>query len=378
MKAGGGGEWYLAAALLVGAILGKAPLEAQTADWAIDPEPAVEIGASLDDPRDQLGLVRAGDRFSDGRIVILDRLVPAVRIYGADGRHVRDIGRSGDGPGELRDPISLRIRGDTVFVLDRVGRLTLLEADGSVLQTDRLRIDERCDEGYNARFGGLMADASLLVRCEERLFGRVLGEYRQMVGLLRLRRSGAVDTLGLFPADSGRTDESGVPVPRPYVPASSLLWAASDRHLFVAAADVPSVQVFTLEGDNVGSFEVRARRREVTLEDVEEVASEMLRLAGSENDRRVVREWVGGMPRASRTPALRALRAFGDELWVETWERSQRGSWWLVFSSDGRVKQRVLAPPETRLLAVGADWTLGLWRDPFGVERVRLHALRRG
>lgn len=368
----------LAVALSVSVICVQGSLVAQTGDWIVDPKPTVEIGASPEDPRDQLGLVGAVGRLSSGRIVILDGLMPGVRLYGEDGGHMRDIGASGDGPGEFREPIALTVVRDTVFVLDRVGRLTLLDSGGDVIRVNRLSIEERCDDGYNARFGGLVSDGSLLVRCEERLFGRVRGEYRRTVGLLRVRVAGEVDTLGWFPADTGRTDRSGVPVPRPYVPASSLLWAASDRYLFIAVADVPRVRVFSLEGDSVGSFDVPASRRAVTTEDVQDVTSNMLRIGGSENDRRVVGEWVSGMPRASRTPALRTLRASRDELWVETWDQSNGGSWWLVLGDDGRLKQRILAPPDTGLLAVGTDWILGLWRDAYGVERVRLHAVRRG
>jgi len=74
---------------------------------------------------------------SDDRIYVIDRSVPAVRIYDYDGRHVGDIGRSGEGPGEYRSPVDLAIgRDGSVFVRD-VGpqRITAYRADGTVTDT---------------------------------------------------------------------------------------------------------------------------------------------------------------------------------------------------------------------------------------------------
>jgi hypothetical protein len=44
---------------------------------------------------------------SAGAMYVLDRQTLTVRVYDESGRHVRDIGRSGSGPGELKQPHSL-------------------------------------------------------------------------------------------------------------------------------------------------------------------------------------------------------------------------------------------------------------------------------
>ena len=87
-----------------------------------------------------------------------------------------------------------------------------------------------------------------------------------------------------------------------------------------------------------------------------------------------------GKPTESITEAdiLRSLVAAGpNELWVETWDRDDGGSWWLVMDASNQLVSRVQAPPDTKLIAIGADWVLGLWRDTFGVEQVRLYSLIR-
>ncbi len=365
----------IAVALLLGS---AASLAAQDVIWTVGADPLVEIGASAVDPADQLGFVVSADRLSTGEIVILDALLPAVRVYSAAGHHLRDIGRAGDGPGEFREPMALQIVADTMIVLDRIGRRTWFSAAGEVHRADRIVLGPFCDGDYNARPGGLLPDGSLLVRCEQRLFGRVRGEYRQIVGLLRERRSGAVDAIGWFPADSGRTDRRGVPVPRPYVPRSPLLWTAAADRIFVASADDPRVQLFTREAVQGGGFTVPAKPQAVTARHIEEDRAEALRPVRTDNDRRVVLEWMEGSPRAARTPALRALLAVSrEELWIETWVRSAAGSHWLVVNGSGDPLAQVRLPVGITLLAAGGDWVMGLWRDPYGVERVRLYRLTR-
>jgi hypothetical protein len=93
----------------------------------------------------------------------------------------------------------------------------------------------------------------------------------------------------------------------------------------------------------------------------------------------VVTEWATEKPRAKLTPAIRSIVAAAEaELWVETWEREGGGSVWTVLDLAGRVLSRVVAPPDSKLLAVGSAWTLWLWRDELDVDRVRLYALERG
>lgn len=43
------------------------------------------------------------------QILVLDRQVPTLRVYDMDGKHIRDIGRKGGGPGELEVPRSVLV-----------------------------------------------------------------------------------------------------------------------------------------------------------------------------------------------------------------------------------------------------------------------------
>ena len=374
-------NWRLAVGLVVALMPLVAPSEGpgQIQTWAIDTVPSLEIGSGAGGAADEFGLVVAVARTANASIAVLDAFQTGVRLFDALGQHVRDIGQRGDGPGEFQDPIGLVVRGDSLVVLDGIGRRTWLDSNGAVLKTDRFSIEPLCDDDFSAAYGGLLPDASLVVRCQERLFGRVRGEYRQAVHLLRVRRTGEVDTLGFFPADTGRTDPQGIRIPRPYTPRSLLFWSAAEDLVFVANGDSPEIRGFSLTGGIEASVVAPLSTRPVTPRDVEEQTAAGLRISGSENDRRVVGDWFSEMPRRSDTPLIRSiLAATRNELWIESWEQEGERSWWLVADLRSQSFARVLAPLRSRLLSVGPDWTLWLWHDEFDVEHLRVHRLQRG
>ena len=74
---------------------------------------------------------------TDDEIYVLDGQVPALRVYGMAGRHLRDIGSEGDGPGEFREPGSLAIGADGhIYVRDASNaRITIFSSDGQELDT---------------------------------------------------------------------------------------------------------------------------------------------------------------------------------------------------------------------------------------------------
>lgn len=85
----------------------------------VDTAPRLQIGA-LDGPAEyQLGRVIDATRMPDGRIVVADRSNHEIRVFDATGKFVRTMGRTGDGPGEFRDPLQVTaLGGDSLLVWD--------------------------------------------------------------------------------------------------------------------------------------------------------------------------------------------------------------------------------------------------------------------
>lgn len=74
---------------------------------------------------------------TDEQIYVVDNQAPALRVFDQQGRHLRDLGQQGQGPGEYERPGAVVTLPDgTVVVEDsRDNRLTFYSRDGAVLRT---------------------------------------------------------------------------------------------------------------------------------------------------------------------------------------------------------------------------------------------------
>lgn len=88
------------------------------AECRISAVPLTTLG-SFDGPGALEGGVTRAFRDSAGRYFVHRVYGPVIDVFSADGRHIRTIGRQGDGPGEFREIARLKITaGDSLRVLD--------------------------------------------------------------------------------------------------------------------------------------------------------------------------------------------------------------------------------------------------------------------
>ena len=73
----------------------------------------------------------------DGSLYVLDNQLCHVVVISADGEHLRDISREGDGPGELRQPTGLVFLADDILGVGMgfPGKLVTLKVDGTPIGT---------------------------------------------------------------------------------------------------------------------------------------------------------------------------------------------------------------------------------------------------
>lgn len=95
--------------------------------WEVDTNARVTLASP-----DSTGFVfvSAAHWVSDGRVLVADARQRRLQLYDSSGRHLRTIGRDGDGPGEFRGMMTVSVVGDTIGVWDlSARRFSLLTVD---------------------------------------------------------------------------------------------------------------------------------------------------------------------------------------------------------------------------------------------------------
>ena len=95
-------------------------------------EPIFRVGNDESDEAQWFSTIRGVGRLSDGSVAVIDDASAEIRIFDAAGRHLRSMGRHGEGPGEFRNAGKLWVLpGDTLWAGDyRPWRYNVFTSDG--------------------------------------------------------------------------------------------------------------------------------------------------------------------------------------------------------------------------------------------------------
>ncbi len=311
------------------------------------------------EPRVAIGLVEGPDEYligspdaiaigPDGTVYVLDRQLPSLRAYAADGTFLRDIGRFGSGPGEYRRPDGITtLRDGRLLVRDPGnGRISLFDPNGTYreqwwhrggISTSRRYYVDR--DGRTCTIVVLNADAGI-------------AEWRQ--GLARYDTAGAVlDTLPAPRWDFEEADlvalQDGIPSLTlvPFTPKDS--WTYSPLGYIVGGLSTEyRIDLFRVDEPllrierewmpvAVKPEESEERRRRLTAEFVQEVGP-----------------WTwNGPPIPDTKPPFRNVFA--------SWE----GDIWVMVSQEGRA---TMTEAEARLEDQRSDLPLLRFREPVAFD----------
>jgi len=378
---GDDGDWTGTVQVLEnGAVRVTNPADGQWTDetaWRLVPEFA--LGEAEGPEALVFGSISSLEVDDDGRLYVLDRQANELRIFEADGRHGRTVGRSGEGPGEYAAANGLLwLDPDTLVVVDqRGGRYSILTREGEYVRSvpRRLgfygwvfsggrigtRIYERgsvrtsADEGYPVLFGtDLRFDAPL--ESDGEATASAGGVVRASVDTIRLPPPDGP----LYESFSVRTDRGsmvmGVPhAPSPvyYLDGSGELWHGRGHEFRILRA--------TLAGDTTMEILHEAVAAPVSAEEIAEWQS------GSVVQR--FRE-MGGNLDVSRIPET---KPFFDDVLVDA-----DGYLWVSVPAPSLEVIFALFDPDGRYL--GRLRATGLWRDTYlrpVVRNGRLHVVGR-
>ncbi|MEO6067162.1 MAG: hypothetical protein ABIQ41_04155 [Gemmatimonadales bacterium] len=365
-----------------------APVWAAGRGWSVADSPTVEIA--------KIGSPMGAVRLSDGRIVVADGRPSGLRYFSRGGDALYEVGRAGEGPGELRSIYRLdRIRGDTVVVYDlSQRRLVFIDPNGALALAVSVA-ESLTPPGANGYLPkGVASDGRYLFQRDEVAFPFAGAEgslVTDSTRILWLSRAGtftdstprlvAGELFG-FSLRAERDRRVLAPLARPLAPALRVAAGAD----VVWTGDGASWEIRGVDEHGWLTRILRIRRERPLLTPAFRdsfVARFRIRAAAS-GVTAIQRQFADGMGSA---PFPERLAAFGDllagqdsTLWAQHVGLVEGlpgdGSLvWTVFDPAGRWSGEVTMPPRFRPTAVGHGWILGIWRDATDVPRVRLYPL---
>jgi protein-disulfide isomerase len=293
-------------------------------------EPVWRFSTSSSDSRLPLESLSPAQIATDSarRIYILDAAAPKVAVLSEHGRLIREFGRGGSGPGEIRDPMALSVTasGDVGVVDLAKSALVRWSAEGNVLPEVRLQ----------TRYWG---PGVRLVENDILIFPARLAANPGRSSLMLQRADTAVSLAQLSLAVRKRADFPScgliaVTVPQLFGPASA--WDAAGGRVLVAAPYEYIIDVYGI-GD---ARKLTSIRRELPLRRVteamalEEAAASPIR----NNERCVVpaAEAVKGSGYGTSVAAIRRIAISpGRRVWVERGGRASEPRRIDVFGSNG-------------------------------------------
>ena len=341
--------------------------------WEIGPEPTVTIGAADGEGPYLLDRVGMAATLSDGSIVVADGWTNEVRVFDADGVHLRSWGEYGKGPGEFDELHRVaRWRGDSIAAWDRFPYrgVAIFDAEGNLGRVVALGMGGPDRSISILRGGSFLADHWLHGEHGHGGQGSGLMVQEQV---FEIRDAEGVRTASLAPLP-GREffhfDNRGMPVEMDIAFSRSVHAAAWRDLALVSPNHRYELRAFATDG---------ALRRIIRVDHTPvPVTDSLVELAREEwgaGDR------LDGMPLPETLPAFATIIVDAlDHLWVREYPVPGRGTsapLWTVFDPEGQVLGFVETPPRLRVYEIGADHVLGRWFGEPRVVQVQVWPLRR-
>ena len=345
-------------------------------------EPILKLGVIEGEEPYMFYWVRGANRLSDGSVAVMNNGSGEIRIFGADGRHMRSMGGKGEGPGEFKIGRYIWVLpGDTLWVGDyRPWRYHVYAASGEHVRTVDMK-----PQYFNASVGGGVLDNGTSVNVRN-LFERPEPDF-QVPEPWHAEAHAADGTLvgelaRLDAQRSGTWEGAGVRLSVLFDPRPSV--NARGTTIAIATAREPEVRLL--------DEQLRLRRivrwadpdRKVTRAHAQAFRDRFIESRGGRdsdnwhpaNDATI----SDRRPVADVFPTVESVQVGRDgRLWVSPYRKpgteEADGEWW-TFGPGGDFQCRLDHPAGVTIYEFGADYLLGVHIDELEVERVVMYGLR--
>ncbi len=359
--------------------------------WQVVAEPELTIGVVEGQPEYLFSNIEGALLLDDGRIAVADRGSSQVRFYARDGTYLGFVGGPGDGPGELGYIRGMgRCGADSLFVFEIDYLNIVYTADGRFAREarpyDRNSMDRRPYTLRCARNGYYAA-----VGWEDLSGPPAVGFYRAIApawvlapdraasasAVQRIPQAGLVVSTELGSVlSSERIGTAGGSRPHPF--GRAVTFALTEDAIYLGTGEAYEIRRYALDGrlERI----IRWPGGDLTITDPEIAAYHAARLeAVDPRARPALERSLAEMPMPPAFPAFDRLETDPDgNVWIASFRRptsSQQS--WTVIGPHGALLGTVAVPSDLVITDIGRDVVLGIATDELGVERIRLHTLRK-
>ncbi len=376
----------LALLLAAACAAGDRAADAELDRWSLAPE--LRIGA-VDDPEYALTTVGGVLPGPDGTILVSQPQEMTIRVFDAEGRVVRSIGRSGEGPGEFQGLDRMGWRGDTLYVTDyQLRRINYFLADGTALASVRVAAPALEPPFVPTVPHSFMRDGSgILTPAYFLRMGSI-----DSVPLLRLGPGDALDTLLWMDRRNNSLavtiGSSNMYATQPFTD-HDIEAVAPDGSMIVivrrnAADAVPSaefpVTAIDAGGDTLWSVTIPYAPVPLAQEVVDSVLDDRTKDLGTERmpgpELRSLYAQAMYRP-ATWPPVSRVLVGTGNTIWLAREAAPSDSTRWLVLDSNGSPQAELNVPSDVSLRYVDGDVLWAVQTDEFDVPYVLRYRLQR-
>jgi hypothetical protein len=349
---------------------------------SLESRPSLDIGNVDGSAQYQLFRVSSVLRLDDGRIVVANNGTNELRIYSPRGSFIAAIGRAGAGPGEFRSINGVHVVGrDSLFVFDAVlQRVSILSGDGRFHTS--LNVEPTGDALRPLRLyrlGGVLRNRNMVF---------VAAAFPADMRPRPITHFDSVPTL-LYSREGKRLGRVAEPLGMDIYATPSQAGDISFGR--ASSAYIHGERVYVTDG---GKLEVRAYEpgrglvrtvrddrpnRRVVAEDIDQLIKyrvDRVPDARKAEIRRYFEEW----PKAPYKPWISAIMVDSEGLlWAEEYEPfwTNTSRTWTVFDQTGGRIARLNLPQSFRVCEIGKDFIIGVAKDEFDVEHVRVYTLIR-
>lgn len=333
-----------------------------------DQSAALRSGVQLTPMVDIAGVTASGEpllkwalsatRLND-RIIVVDELAERLLYFDLRGHLVHAVEHSkGSQGGDIHLPSWVgRCAPGYVFVFDdNLNRISIFDSSAKFVRffrpppfTQRMSCSER----------GVFASMAIPARKPYRIWTLERG-----FAPIQL-----FDTSGTYTAALPRT-EAGEP--RPAGRATSI--AMSNDRLYVGTADSASVDVYDPSARRIGTLDADIRPRVMTRAEYEAI---IMRQLSRRSVPDTIRRLVLDAPMPMYHPPYQDVHSAPDgTLWLSISSASDDATTLRVLTAKGRLLGDVHVPHVMQVLDVGADYLIGEYRSPTGIEHVAVYTIR--